>query len=136
MEVSCTFSREVTGGRVKMLLPFFLILFINVYQKKKQKNFVNTDKPCRKKARHVKKLSPVTQRDSNKDLSTKLLMNVSFVIFHKKMFLVRLSISEHRRRVLCNFCSNQLFSGNITKLQVLTFFGQICFKNSPCKCFC
>ena len=29
-------------------------------KKKKQKNFVNTDKPCRKKARHVKKLSPVT----------------------------------------------------------------------------
>ena len=47
----------------------------------------------------MKKLSAVTWRDQKKLLITKLLTNVNFVIFNKKVFLVKILISLHRRKV-------------------------------------
>ena len=41
----------------------------------------------------MKKLSAVTWGDSKNSLITRLLTNVNFVIFHKKVLLVKLSIS-------------------------------------------
>ena len=60
---------------------------------KKTFNFVNTTNDAVRRLGPVKKLSAVTWRDSKNLLIAKLLTNVNFVISHKKVFLVKLSIS-------------------------------------------
>ena len=68
----------------------------NTINKNYQKifNFVNTDTPCRKKTEVCLKtfIKTVTQGDSKNSLTMKLLANVSFAIFHKKQFFVKLLI--------------------------------------------
>ena len=56
-------------------------------------NFVNTTNDAVRRLGPVKKLSAVTWQDSKNLLIAKLLTNVNFVISHKKVFLVKLSIS-------------------------------------------
>ena len=59
----------------------------------------------------MKNLSAVTWRDSKNVLITKLITNVNFLIFHKKVVLVKLSI------------------GKTIKLQ--DFWSEYIFKNLP-----
>ena len=76
---------------------------------KKHFDFVNTNKPYCKKAEPCEKpFSSFVARFKNV-LITKLLTNVNFLIFHKKVVLVKLSI------------------GKTIKLQVSTIFGQNTF---------
>ena len=62
MGINCTFSREVAGDRVKMVL-LFPILLTNAYQK--TFNFVNTDRPCCKKAKAYQKTFTTYELDLN-----------------------------------------------------------------------
>ena len=75
----------MVGDILKMLLPSYQKTF----------NFVNTDTPCRKKAKACEKTftKTVKLQDSKTSLATKLLANANLLIFHKKEFLLKLSIS-------------------------------------------
>ena len=70
---------------------------------------------------HVKKTftKTITQRDSKTSMTTKLLANVNSVIFQNKVFSVNFQVIMQALKMLCNFCSTQVFSRKITKLQVL-----------------
>ena len=82
---------------MKMLL-LFVMLFTDVYQ-----TFVNRNRPCCKKVQASEKTFICYKRDLKNSLTTKLITSVNFVIIHRKVFLVKLSISKHRREVLWNF---------------------------------
>ena len=81
MKVNCTFSREVDGDRVKMLLPSVSNTICKCLQK--TFNFVNTDKLAIRRLSPMNKISAVTWRDS-KASSIFIYDGIFTVCFFKK----------------------------------------------------
>ena len=101
----------MAGDTVKILLPFISNTICKCFLKKHLilKTLINH---VLGRLSSVKKLSAITWRCWKNSLITKLLTNVNFLIFHNRVFLVKLSISQYRRKVfLLRFWKNHEISG-------------------------